>query len=254
MQFLKISTENYISTVQLDRGTANALQTAMIKEITQAFEDLKNDASCRAVVMVGKGPFFSAGLDVIEIEAYNEAESIDFWNSFARMIGTLLAFPKPFVAAINGHSPAGGAILALTADFRYMAEGKYRIGLNEVPVGIVVPQPIYDMYAQVIGTRNAYQFLLEGKLSLPEEALAVGLVDAVLPQEEVYTQALTKATMLAKMEPKTFSKTKLNMRAPLLAKFEAGNEDYFEQTIKHWFDPDARRVLKALVEGLKSKA
>lgn len=252
MEFLKINTENAITTVQLDRGTANALQTGMIKEITTAFNQLKDDPNTRAVVLVGKGNFFSAGLDVIEIEAYNEAESVDFWNAFASMIGTLLAFPKPLVAAINGHSPAGGAILALTADFRFMAQGKFRIGLNEVPVGIAVPEPIYDMYARVIGHRNAYQFLLEGKLSLPEEALACGLVDAVLNQDEVYPSAIAKATQLANLEPKTFGKTKLNMRRELLAKFE--DKSYFEATIKHWFDEDARKVLKALVDGLKSKA
>ena len=252
MEFLKISTDNAITTVQLDRGTANALQTGMIKEITAAFNQLKDDANTRAVVLVGKGNFFSAGLDVIEIEAYEEAASIDFWNAFADMIGTLLAFPKPLVAAINGHSPAGGAILALTADFRYMAEGKFRIGLNEVPVGIAVPEPIYDMYARVIGHRNAYQFLLEGKLATPEDALAVGLVDAVLPQDDVYSTSFAKATQLARLEAKTFGKTKLNMRRELLAKFE--DKSYFEATIKHWFDPDARRVLKALVDGLKTKA
>lgn len=252
MEFLKIKTESAITTVQLDRGTANALQISMIKEITAAFNQLKDDENTRAVVLVGKGNFFSAGLDVIEIEAYNEAESVEFWNAFASMIGTLLAFPKPLVAAINGHSPAGGAILALTADFRYMAEGKFRIGLNEVPVGIAVPEPIYEMYARVVGHKNAYQFLLEGKLSLPEEALAAGLVDAVLPQEEVYNTAVNKAVQLARLEAKTFGKTKLNMRRELLAKFE--DKSYFDATIKHWFDADARRILKALVDGLKTKA
>lgn len=254
MEFLKISTEANITTVQLDRGTANALQTGMIKEIIAAFEQLSSNSETRAVVMVGKGNFFSAGLDVIEIEAYDAAQSLEFWNAFSKMIETLLAFPKPFITAINGHSPAGGAILSLTSDFRYMAEGKFRIGLNEVPVGIAVPEPIFDLYANVIGRKNAYQYLLEGKLSLPEEALAVGLVDEVLPQTEVYTRAIAKAAQLIQLEPKTFALTKLAMRRELLAKFSAKDANYFENTVKHWSDPDARKILKALVDGLKSKA
>lgn len=253
MENLKLHKEGQVYTLQLDRGTANALQTGMIKEITQVFKDLEQDSGCRAVVLTGKGNFFSAGLDVIEIAAYNEAESTEFWLSFAEMMGCMLAFPKPLVAAINGHSPAGGAIMALTCDFRFMAEGKFRIGLNEMSVGIVVPDPIFDMYARVVGEKNAYQFLLEGKLLLPEEALDAGLVDAISPQEEVYTKAMEKAQALAKLEPKTYALTKRNMRKSLLDKFSDKENSYFDATIKHWFDPNARAVLQALVDGLKSK-
>lgn len=251
MQFIQTEHRDKLVVVTLDRGTANALNKAMIDELAETFKELDRDASVRGALITGKGNFFSAGLDVLEVASYDEKASQEFWHAFARMIGTMLSFSKPLVAAVNGHSPAGGAIVALTCDFRYMAEGKFRIGLNEVPVGIAVPQPIFEMYAAVVGTRNAYQFLLQGKLLLPSEAIQCGLADEICPQEEVFDRAWNKLKELAAFEPKTFALTKKNMRAGLVHKFTTHYDEFFGATLHHWQDPDARAVLNALVASLK---
>jgi len=251
MEFIQTEYREDLAIVTLDRGTANAMNKAMIDELAEVFRALDKDSSVRGALITGKGNFFSAGLDVLEVAAYDERESQEFWHSFASMIGTLLSFSKPLVAAINGHSPAGGAIVALTCDFRYMAEGKFRIGLNEVPVGIAVPQPIYEMYAAVVGPKNAYQFLLQGKLLLPQEALQSGFVDDVCPQEIVFDRSWSKLKELAAFEPKTFALTKKNMRASLVHKYTLHYDEYFGPTLHHWQDPDARNVLNALVASLK---
>jgi len=251
MEFIRTEHRENLAVVTLDRGTANALNKAMIDELAETFKQLDRDSSVRGALITGKGNFFSAGLDVLEVAAYDEKTSQEFWQSFATMIGTMLSFGKPLVAAVNGHSPAGGAIVALTCDFRYMADGKFRIGLNEVPVGIAVPQPIFEMYAAVVGQKNAYQFLLQGKLLLPAEALQSGFVDEVCPQEEVFDRAWTRLKELAAFEPKTFALTKRNMRAGLVHKYTTHYDEFFGPTLHHWQDPDARNVLNALVASLK---
>lgn len=251
MKYLKTEIRNGIGVVTLDRGTANALNHDMIGEITSLFAEWRNDASVLGAVITGKGNFFSAGLDVIEVFSYDKDQSETFWKGFAGMMYELASWPKPLGSAVNGHSPAGGCIIAITADFRIMAEGNFKIGLNEVPVGIVVPMPVYKLYAQWVGARNAYQFLIQGKLLNPTEAASAGLVDALVPQEQVLPTAEGLIGQMLKLEPGTFAKTKLNLRGEILRSLKDDFDSSFGDTLSHWWNPAARARLEALVSSLK---
>lgn len=240
-----------IPVVRLNRPKANALNLAFIEEIIRMFQDLAHDEGVKAVVLTGEGNFFSAGLDVVEISGYDVARSEEFWHAFARMLEVLATFPKPFVCAINGHSPAGGCILAICADHRVMAEGPFTIGLNEVPVGIVVPEPVFVLYSLWVGPRRAYQYLLQGKLLTPQEALEAGLVDAVVAQERVVPTALEIAGAYTKLDPDTVQKTKRNLRKAFERSIQGGFDSSFGETLRHWWSPGARAALMALVQKLK---
>jgi enoyl-CoA hydratase/carnithine racemase len=181
MTTLSLTTQGNVLRIQLDRGTANPIDRAMVAALRAALQQLQDGPDLQGGLLIGKPGFFSAGLDVLALHAYDEAEMAAFWGEFSALIYELAACPKPLVAAISGHSPAGGCVLALCCDARLMAEGSYKIGLNEVPVGIVVPESIYHLYAQTVGQRQAYQFLMAGKMLTPTEALAAGLVDQVVP-------------------------------------------------------------------------
>src|SRR5690606_4415621 len=115
-----------------------------------------------------------------ELYNYSEDEVRQFWLDFIGLVKCFVSFSKPAVAAITGHSPAGGCVLAICCDYRVMAKGDFVIGLNELPVGIIVPQPIFELYSFWIGQGMAYRNLMEGKLMTPEEALSCGLVDEVV--------------------------------------------------------------------------
>lgn len=253
MNTLLCENRDGIAVVTLNRGTANAQNTEMIKEISDLFVKLQGDDTVKAAIITGKGNFFSAGLDVIEIAAYDEQESKVFWQAFAHMMTTLAAWPKPLATAINGHSPAGGCIIAITADFRIMAEGNFKIGLNEVPVGIMVPMPVYKLYSMWIGTRNAYQYLLQGKLMTPAEALQAGLVDAVVPQDQVFATTEAMMRQIMKLDLGTFIKTKANLRSEVLQTLRMDFDATFGETIRHWWEPAARARLNALAASLKNK-
>ena len=162
MDFILIERNGAKATVRLNRGKANTFNHQMVQELTAAFKELENDDAIKAVVLTGHGEFFSAGLDVLELYDYNEEKMYQFWKDFSGAFEAVARFPKLVVCAITGHSPAGGCVFAVGADFRVMAEGKYRIGLNEIPVGIVIPPSIFRMYNFWIGERNAYQYLLQG--------------------------------------------------------------------------------------------
>ncbi len=251
METIHTEIRNSIAIIRLNRGKANAINATMANELLDTLLEMKANEQVRGVLLTGHGEFFSAGLDVIELYHYNESEIIDFWKVFDRLIRRLVSFPKPLVAAITGHCPAGGCILALGCDYRVMAEGKYRIGLNEIPLGIVVPETIYHLYSFVLGRGRAYQSLLEGKLHTPEEARSIQLVNEICPLEDVETQGLKQLEKYLQLSTAVWAQSKLNFRNAILQKLTSDFKTSFEPTLKQWWAPETRAILGKMIEGLK---
>jgi len=250
MENLKIEVNDRLAVITLDRGRANAINTAMLKELIMTVKDLDQNDDVGALVITGKENFFSAGVDLIELYGYDEEQSKEFWNTLLEMAATLAGFKKPFVTSITGHSPAGGCIIALCSDYRVMAKGDYIIGLNEVPVGIIVPEGVFHLYAFWLGSRKAYQYLLEGKLLKADAALAEGLVDELAEPAQVFAMAEQKARGYMKLDPSTWQQTKLNMRSELLGKLRADNQATLDKMLAQWWSPATRTILKKMVEKL----
>lgn len=251
METLSISLADGVQTVVLDRGKANPINHQLVRELRELIAQSDADPAVRGTLLTGKPNFFSAGLDVVELYGYDAEQMLQFWKDLAALLAELAGSPKPWVAAISGHSPAGGCVLALCCDQRVMAQGPYRIGLNEVPVGIVVPMPIYHLYASVLGPRLSYQFLLEGKLLLPEDALACGLVDAVVAPEEVLAEARRRLDVYLQLHPTVWGESKKLIRGPLLEALNADFDSHFSATIAHWWSDDCRQQLAAMIQKLK---
>ncbi|WP_185218570.1 enoyl-CoA hydratase/isomerase family protein [Sphingobacterium mizutaii] len=252
--FLNTQVSENICYIQLDRGKSNAMHLEMIEEITTTFRSLKEDSSVFAVVLQGKEGFFTSGLDLITLFQYDEAQMKAFWEKFIDLIEELVSFPKPFITAVTGHSPAGGCVLALCSDYRVMAAGEYIIGLNEVPVGIIVPSSIFELYAFWIGSGNAARFLLEGKLLTPQEALNAGLVDEVVDFDRIQTTAARKAKQYLQFEPNAWRASKLNIRKHLLQQVKETKGAAIEQVLERWWAPSTRAILKAIIDNLTKKS
>lgn len=254
MNTISTSVKDRLAIITLSRGRANALNREMVTELQQMLINIENDDNIGGVIITGRENFFSAGLDLLELYHYNEQEIESFWNLFLAFSAKITAFKKPLVAAINGHSPAGGCVVALACDARIMAEGKFIIGLNEVPVGIVVPNSIFHLYSFWLGQANAYRNLLEGKLFSPEEALAVGLVDEVVKPESIMTAAERKVRKYMAFEANTWQQSKLNLRKDIIAITNADQSEDLKVMLKQWWSMGTRTILKSLVEGLKAKS
>ncbi|MEM6298249.1 MAG: enoyl-CoA hydratase/isomerase family protein [Bacteroidota bacterium] len=244
--------------IQLSRGRANPMNADLVRELRQAIGQAQANADCKGLVLAGQEGFFSVGLDVIELYGYDKATILAFWQNFLQLLEDMLAFPKPLVAAITGHSPAGGCVLAIGCDYRVMAEGdKFQIGLNEIPVGIMLPEAIFEVYRFWIGDRKAYQFLMEGKLLSPTEAHEVGLVDEVVALPDVLATAEKQVQKYLKFEANTWRKSKMNLRRDLLHRLsnseEADREAQIQQALDHWWSPEARAVLGGLVKHLQKR-
>ncbi len=251
MNTIKVSIKDHLAIITLDRGRSNALNGEMITELNDMLRNISLDQNIAGVIITGKENFFSAGLDLIELYNYGETEVSAFWNLFLDFVATITAFKKPLVAAVNGHSPAGGCVIALACDYRIMAEGQYIIGLNEVPVGIIVPNSIFNLYAFWIGQANAHRSLLEGKLFSPEEALKIGLVDEIVNPASILTAAERKIRKYMAMERNTWEQSKLSIRKELIA--GADRREALDEMLKQWWSPATRSILKTIIDNLQKK-
>jgi 3,2-trans-enoyl-CoA isomerase len=253
MEYLDLVIEDRIAHVRLNRGKSNAMNGVLIAELHTLIDQLDNDEAIAGLVLHGKEGFFSAGLDLIELYNYNEAEVREFWTNFIAMVRRFVAFSKPSVAAINGHSPAGGCVLAICCDYRVMAAGEYIIGLNELQVGIVVPEAIFHLYSFWIGQANAYRNLMDGRLLNPVEAHQMGLVDELVESDRLMSTADKRIKKYTQLEFVTWRKSKLNLRRGLIERFNQDHTEDIEEILTQWWAPSTRAILKAIIENLTSK-
>ncbi|MEM8506185.1 MAG: enoyl-CoA hydratase/isomerase family protein [Bacteroidota bacterium] len=254
MNTIQIIEKEKYAIVQLDRGKANAINFEMVQELREAFKLLSKREEIKGAVLTGKPHFFSAGLDLVELMQYNTPQMDDFFVAFGSLYTEMLRFKKPIIAAITGHSPAGGCVLAVTCDNRYMADGdNYVIGLNEVAVNVQISQDLVECYAYWIGRGLAHRYILEGKLLNGQEALSCGLVDELLPLEEVLPRAEKQMQHYLKADEEILGNTKAKLRKPLLNNLASKPENTMDQTAKLWWKPEIRAKMMAYVAHFTNK-
>ncbi len=253
MDTIKIINKDNYAILQLDRGKGNAINMQMMEEVIQASDELIENEEIRGAIIVGKPPIFSVGLDVKELLSLDRDGANKFFDLFQEMMFKLVSFPKILIAAVTGHSPAGGCIMAIACDYRVMAEGPFTIGLNEVPVGIMVPPHVFEMYSFWIGKRNAYHNFLEGRLLNPDEAKAQGLVDAVVPMEEVLNWAENKMQQLLRADPQTLYGVKRNLKMPLIKTMSEQTKWDATNPKEHFWLPTSRETLMKVILALMNK-
>ncbi len=205
-----------------------------------------------ALVLSGAPGMFSAGLDVPFLLTLDRDGIRGLWRALYALLQAIAASPLPVVAAITGHSPAGGAVLALYCDLRVMAQGDFRIGLNEVRVGLPMPPVILAAARRLVGPRLAERLCVSGALVSPEEAERIGLVDELAPPERVLERALALAAELAALPPMAMADTRRLARADLAAMFDNAEAET-EGLLDSWFRPEAQAIMRALVERLARK-
>ena len=185
MSFVHVSIVGDIATATLSRGKVNALNEPMVEEITKSFEDLATDTEVKSIIFTGSGKFFSFGFDVPEFLSYPKNDFSKYLEKFTQLYTALFCFPKPVVAALNGHTIAGGCMLATACDFRLMVTGKARISLNEITFGAPVLAGSVEMLKYCLGSRNAQSIVYNGAMYSAEEAFQLGLVDQISSEDSL---------------------------------------------------------------------
>jgi enoyl-CoA hydratase/carnithine racemase len=244
---LHASVADGVATLRLDRPPANALVTPLLDALAAGLDEMLA-AGARAVVLTGRPGMFSGGLDVPALLAEPEAGIRTFWERFFAVNRALAECPVPVIAAISGHAPAGGAILALHCDFRIAAAGRFRMGLNEVHVGLPVPPTILTVLAAVVGARAARWLAVRGDLVPMEEAAALGLVDRLVPAEELAVAAEGLARELSALPPVAMNTTRRASKAAVLQALAASGD--VALATEWWFSAETQAGMRRLVERL----
>lgn len=248
----RIEHEHDILELRLARPPVNALDPGLVAALQRAIVQAPEDGAA-ALVLSGSPGLFSAGLDIPVLLQLDRDAMRTFWNGFFAVCGALARSPIPIAAAVTGHSPAGGAVLALFSDYRVMARGEYRIGLNEVLVGLTVPACIQAALRRLVGPYRAERLLVAGAMLDAEAALAAGMVDELTDVDHVVTRTLAWLESLLQLPRRALLGTRALARAELARLFDDPASLPVEAFLDGWFAPEAQATLHALVEQLRSK-
>jgi enoyl-CoA hydratase/carnithine racemase len=244
-----------IRELKLARAPVNALDPALCGALAAAIHEA-SAAGVQGLVLSGGPKVFSAGLDVPYLLSLGEDRVAlrAAWEAFFTAARALAAAPMPVVAALAGHAPAGGCVLALCCDYRIMAstmqaQAPCLIGLNETQVGLVAPEGVLQLLGRVVGRQRAERLLVAGELVAAERALAIGLVDELVEPGQVAPRARAWLEGLLALPRQPMLQTRAFARADLAATL-APERLQLDRFVDAWYTPDTQAGLRALVARL----
>jgi enoyl-CoA hydratase/carnithine racemase len=235
-----------VALLRLSNGVTNAIGPELVAELSAALDEVKE--RFRGMVLAGGDKFFSIGLDLPALIKLGPKEMTEFWTQFEEMILDLFCLPIPTAAAISGHAPAAGTILALACDFRFLATGKKLMGLNEIQLGLPVPFLADLILRQTVGDRAATEIEYTGELLAPEKAKALALVDGLFSETEVETQAIVKVALLVEGPRFGFPLSKQHRTRDIRSRFLSARQGINQAFIECWFAAGVRKLLSAASE------
>jgi enoyl-CoA hydratase/carnithine racemase len=192
MEFVRLEVEDGVGTIRLDRPKMNAISFAVQAEIRAVAEEAAARDDVKAVVLYGGERLFAAGNDVKEMAELGFADMVARGDSVQAATTAIARIPKPVVAAVTGYALGGGCELALAADLRIAAEDA-TLGQPEVLLGLIPGAGGTQRLARLIGPSRAKDLIFTGRFVPAQEALAIGLVDRVVPAADVYSEAVAWA-------------------------------------------------------------
>ncbi len=246
--------------LRLARPPVNALEQDLLTELRDAIQGAP-EAGARALVLSGSPGIFTAGLDLPYLIGNGAAAVEATWLAFGQVCRALAASPLLSVAAIGGHSPAGGAVISLYCDYRVMARspsapdplaarGPFRIGLNEVAVGLFVPDAIQYALRRLVGPHRAERLMVAGAMPTAEEAAALGMVDELVPMPEVTARSLAWLDAMLKLPQAAQRETRRIARRDLLESINDPARMDLARFLAAWQTPETQTVLREVLARL----
>jgi len=235
MNHVRIDRSTELGIVTLDRGKVNALNLPAVRELSGCLGRFERDDSVRGVVLTGTGTFFSFGFDIPEFLGFKKGAFVDYLTAFTDLYTQLFLFPKPVIAAVNGHAVAGGCMIATACDVRIMASGKGKISLNEITFGSSVFAGSVAMLKHLVGGRNAERVLYSGEMFHAEEAKRLGLVEEVASPEDLMARAEAQARRLASSDAVAFASIKKLIRGPIADEMRRREADSIREFADIWY-------------------
>ena len=237
-----IEEQGAVAVLRFNNGATNAISPELLDDLTEAARRIKSEF--KGMVLAGGDKFFCIGLDLPTLLQLERPDMTDFYIRFNQAALDLYTLPMPTACAIAGHATAGGAIFALSTDFRLASSGRKFIGLNEVKIGLPVPYLGDLMLRQIVGDRCATEMLFGGEFMEPEQAHGAGLVDAICSTEELEAKAVAKISELAAMPLGGIAAIKNNRVDAVRSRYEEMRNADIDLFQNCWFNPAVQGVLK----------
>ena len=244
MQFIEIQNDVNIVKVILHRGKVNALNNQVVEEFHYTLIDLSKDPDVKAIIISGSGKFFSFGFDIPEFLSYSKQKFTDYLIKFTNLYTYIFTYPKPVIAAINGHAVAEGCMLASACDKRIMVSGKAKISLNEINFGSSVFAGSTEMLRFCVGDKNATEVLYSGSMYSPEEAQELGLIDIITNENDLMTEASKLAIELSEKPAPAFASIKSLLRKSVAEEMKLKEKESIKRFVNIWYSESTWKNLK----------
>ena len=210
------------ASITMDDGKVNVFSIPMLHSLHAAFDRAESDGA--VVLLSGREGYFSAGFDLKVVAGTDRDQIVEILTLGARLAERILSFPTPVVVACTGHAFPAGAFLLLSADLRIGASGPFRIGLNEVRIGMTVPLFAIEIARQRLHPAAFDRTVVSAHMYGPEEAVAAGFLDQVVAPEALRTASLEAAAALCELDFVAHKVTKLRARAGSLSALRSAIE------------------------------
>jgi enoyl-CoA hydratase len=241
-----VEPNNDIEILRMQYGAANIMDVNFCNEFAKTVRELA-ESSSRAIVLTGQGKIFSAGVDLPQLVEGGADYVRQFLPAFSDMLETLAFCRKPVVAAVNGHAIAGGCMLVCAADRSFMADGKARIGVPELRVGVPFPTVGMEIMRAKISPSCFEEVTLGGATYAVQEARQKGLVDCIVEPEQLLSEAISAAESLAAIRPEIFAFSKRQTRHPLREAIDAQSKLYEREIFALWESKDTHAAIQEFV-------
>jgi|SRR5262245_28992477 len=243
---IELTREGKVAILRLTHGKANAMDTSLMVELTDALAQVeRSDAG--ALVLVGQGTVFSAGVDLFQVLNGGRKYVAEFLPRMVEGFRALFVFPKPAVAAVNGHAIAGGMILSSACDYRVMARGA-RIGIPELRVGVPFPLVALEIVRYALSPDRAQEAILFGRVLEADAALQAGYVHEVAEPADVLSRAMFRAEELAAAPGASFRKAKEDLRRPTIELLDRVIPVSDAHLVDAWSSPAIQDAIRSYVE------
>jgi enoyl-CoA hydratase/carnithine racemase len=247
MDFVSLQTNEGIARVALSRGKVNAINEKVVDELTDCFRALSYDPSVTAVILTGEGKFFTFGFDIPEFLSYTKEAFVRYLTKFTGLYTDIFLYSKPVVAALNGHTIAGGCMLAIACDYRLMVPGNAKISLNEINFSSSVFAGSVELMKLWLGQKQAETALLSGAMYSAEEALQLGLIDRIAAAADLGNAAMAKAREFAARDSAAFRSIKKLLRQATAEEMMKREKASILEFIDIWYSEKTWKGLKEKV-------
>ena len=253
LQFLNITQKDGYSILEMEKRPVNSLSLEMCEEVIKSLDLLEKEKSTKGLIITSKLPVFCAGLDIMEMYQPKQERLASFWKAVQEMTFRLHSSPLAMISAINGACPAGGCIFAFSSDYRIIANGKHRIGLNEVHLGIAAPFFLCDGLKELVGHRRAEEMLCLGSMYSPEEAVNIGMVDKITTNGDLIGDAEAHLKNYLQLPQLGRIKSKALIRRNFLNEFQAKRQEDLEMFLEFVPSEPVQKTLQNYLAMLKKK-